>query len=155
MDIVSISALMNLLWYIFTIIFLLYKFTNSFSKIYTVYRIATRVKDGFVWIKNKILRTENTASYQRINTDDIEYNIQQSEEIKEVKVEEPPAIFSEFISNKSYSGNFTEKKKEDFSRSNALIELDLFLPFYKKDYSGIKDEEEIPLVESNYLDANS
>lgn len=147
MDIVSISAFMNILWYIFTIIFVLYKFTQVFNKMYTAYRIINRVKKGFIWLKNKIFKTEQITSYQPINTDDIEYNIQQSEDFKEIKVEEPP-IFSEFINNKS------DKKKENLSRSNTLIELGLFLPFYNKDYKGIQ-EEEIPLVESNYLDANS
>lgn len=157
MDIVSISAVLNLLWYICTIIFVIHKFTSFFSRMYTVYRVVSKVKTGFVWLKNKILGIQPSTSYQPIATDEIDYHIpQQSEDLhrSKVDIEAPSALFSQFINgnNNRYNNIQTQSnvnKENVLSASNALLEFGMFLPFYKK-----RDEEEIPLVESQYMDAH-
>lgn len=144
LDIITISAFMNISWYIFTIIFMLYKFTSFFTKIYQFYKVVKNVKQGFVWLKNKFIKNKNDiSSYPPINSETFEYNIANSQENVTVDiVSDKKQIFSEFVN----SGKTKEKKNG------------LFLPFFIKDYSNFfseKELEEISLVESNYLDANS
>lgn len=158
MDIVSVSAILNLMWYICTIIFFIYKFTNFFSRMYTVYRVVSKVKTGFIWLKNKILGVEQYTSYQPIATDEIDYHIPpQSEDLHQSKVdiEAPSALFSQFINGNGSKYNKTQQiqnknNENEVSTSNALLEIGMFLPFYTKRY----EEEDIPLVESHYLDAS-
>jgi hypothetical protein len=157
MDIVSISAILNLLWYICTIVFFIYKFTNFFSRMHTVYRVVLKVKTGFVWLKNKMFGIRPHTSYHPIATDEIDYHIpSQSEDLQsKVDIEAPSVLFSQFVNRSGSKYNKTQQQKnkndDELSTSNALLEIGMFLPFYTKHEP---EDEEIPLVESHYLDVN-
>lgn len=54
MDIYLFSAIANVAWYCFTILFLLYKFTSFFSYVYNFILFSGRLFTGFKWVGNKI-----------------------------------------------------------------------------------------------------
>ncbi len=151
MDIVSISALMNIIWYIFTMMFVLYKFTTFFNRMKMIYGIGVKAKSGITWLKNKILGTPQTQGYGPINTEEVNYYVQESQPDYAINL---PFAYSEFTNEQNEKERKTEKRKreseESVTESNMLLELGMFLPFYNKKE---KIDEEIPLMESNYLDA--
>jgi hypothetical protein len=54
MDIYLFSAIANVVWYCFTVIFLLYKFTSFFSYVYKFIIFSGRLFTGVSWVSNKI-----------------------------------------------------------------------------------------------------
>jgi hypothetical protein len=145
MDIISFSALLNIIWYITTIIFILHRYTTFFNRVYYVYKIAYKIKDGCVWLKNKIWgHSDPYTSYLPINTDEVNYYVPQSEEVKVTIDQNDSKLFSQFV-NKNDNNN-----KYKGGESNLLLEIDMLLPFAKKEIP-----EEIPLMESHYTDAKS
>jgi len=149
MDIISFSALLNIIWYITTIIFILHRYTTFFNRVYYVYKIAYKIKDGCVWIKKKLWgQSDPYTSYLPINTEEVNYYVPQSEEVQ-VKVENDSKMFSQFVNNVNKNNDNSNKYKG--GESNLLLEIDMLLPFAKKE----NIPEEIPLMESNYIDAKS
>ena len=54
-DIYLINTVINIIWYIFSILFVLYKFTSFFSYIYNFGKFLGRLTQGLFYIKNRIL----------------------------------------------------------------------------------------------------
>jgi hypothetical protein len=146
MDIISFSALLNIIWYISTIIFFLHRYTTFFNRLYYCYKIAYKVKDGCIWLKNKLFGySDPYTSYLPINTDEVNYYVPQSEEVQVTVEQSDSKMFSQFVNNDN------NKNKNVNYESNLLLEIDMLLPFAKKQ----SVVEEIPLMESHYTDAES
>lgn len=155
MDIVSFSAMLNVIWYVVTMMVLLYKFTTIFSRLNTVYRGVVRVKDGIFWLKDKLFKKEDLGSYQPINTDELNYYVPESEEVNtntdtNIPISTESLKYSEFLNQKKLEKQREQQNDAKLSESNVLLELGMFLPFYNKKE---KIDEEIPLMESTYEDA--
>jgi hypothetical protein len=54
MDIYFFSAIVNVIWYIFTILFVLYRFTTFFSWIWDFLKFLVNLVSCFKWLGNKI-----------------------------------------------------------------------------------------------------
>ena len=155
MDIVSFSAMLNVIWYVVTMMVLLYKFTTIFSRLNTVYKGVVKVKDGIFWLKDKLFKKDNLGGYQPINTDELNYYVPESEEVNtdrcEIPIPTESLKYSEFISQKKSEKERQQQSDAKMSESNVLLELGMFLPFYNRKE---KIDEEIPLMESRYVDAD-
>lgn len=67
MDLYLYTAIINTVWYIFTIVFVLYRFTSFFTYTYKFLLFSKRFWDGAVWSKNKIVNYVNQRrGYTRI-----------------------------------------------------------------------------------------
>jgi hypothetical protein len=78
MDIYFLSSILNIVWYIFSILFVLYRFTSFFSYIYGFMKFLGKLLKGLVYIKNQIFqfferrqgqyieRTTNTSIFTRL-----------------------------------------------------------------------------------------
>ena len=62
MDIYLFSAITNIVWYCFTVLFLLYKFTSFFSYIYNFIVFSGRLFNGVKWLGDKVY---NFIMYRR------------------------------------------------------------------------------------------
>jgi hypothetical protein len=70
MDIYFFSTLLNIIWYIFTIIFVLYKFTSFFSYAYNFFRFCGKLFNGVVWLKNQVSDyIQRKRGYIRLSND--------------------------------------------------------------------------------------
>lgn len=56
MDLVLLNTIINIIWYIFSIIFVLYKFTTFFSYVYNILRFCGKLFTCIIYIKDKIIK---------------------------------------------------------------------------------------------------
>jgi hypothetical protein len=70
MDFVIFGTVLNIIWYVFTIIFMLYKFTSFFTWVYNSLKFLSKAKDGIFWIKDKILGLKK--NYLNLSENDLE-----------------------------------------------------------------------------------
>lgn len=56
MDLVVLNTIINIIWYIFSIIFVLYKFTTFFSYVYNILRFCGKLFTCIIYIKDKIVK---------------------------------------------------------------------------------------------------
>lgn len=56
MDLLLLNTIINIIWYIFSIIFVLYRFTTFFSYIYSILKFCGKLWVFLVWCKNKIFK---------------------------------------------------------------------------------------------------
>ena len=54
-DLYFVTSIINIIWYIFSILFVLYRFTSFFSYIYGFLKFSAKFLQGFVYIKDQIL----------------------------------------------------------------------------------------------------
>lgn len=69
MDIYLVTMVLNWLWYIFSILFILYRFTSFFSYIYGFLRFLGKLFEGVIYIKNQSYNYIN-PNYSIVNADD-------------------------------------------------------------------------------------
>jgi hypothetical protein len=80
MDIYFFSAIVNVIWYMFTILFLLYRFTTFFSWIWDFLKFLVNLMSCFKWLGNKISYIYNyyyngyRQPFSEIEHDDLEEN---------------------------------------------------------------------------------
>lgn len=80
MDIYFFSAIINVVWYMFTILFLLYRFTTFFSWIWDFLKFLVNLMSCFKWAGNKISYIYNyyhngyRHPFNEIDYDDLEEN---------------------------------------------------------------------------------
>ena len=53
-DIYLVTSILNLIWYIFSIVFVLYKFTSFFSYIYGCFKFAGKLFEGILYLKDHV-----------------------------------------------------------------------------------------------------
>lgn len=63
MDIYFFQSVLNIFWSIFSIIFVLYRFTSFFSYIYNFFKFFGRITQVVAYIKDKLQFTTNTSQY--------------------------------------------------------------------------------------------
>ncbi len=66
MDLYLFNTIINMIWYMFTILFLLYKFTSFFSYMYNFVRFCGKIWKGVGWIKEQM--SPNTLPPQSPHT---------------------------------------------------------------------------------------
>lgn len=72
MDLYLFNTVINTLWYLFTILFVLYKFTSFFSYVYNFVRFLGKLWSGINWCKNHMVTYINKKSgYYEINNQSI------------------------------------------------------------------------------------
>ncbi len=80
MDIYFFSTIVNVIWYMFTILFLLYRFTTFFSWIWDFLKFLVNLMSCFKWLGNKISYIYNyyyngyRHPFNEIEYDDLEEN---------------------------------------------------------------------------------
>ena len=86
-DIFFIGTIINIIWQIFTILFLLYRFTTFFNVILGFTKFCKRIFEGIIYVKNSIyIYITKRNGYSILNDDEInEANFtQQTSKIKNI-----------------------------------------------------------------------
>lgn len=71
-DFYFVTTVVNMFWQIFTVLFVLYRFTSFFSLIYNFIKFIGKILQSFVYIKNQItLYFRKRSGYSVLNQDEI------------------------------------------------------------------------------------
>lgn len=127
MDIYLFSAIANVVWYCFTILFLLYKFTSFFTYIYNFIIFSGKLFNGFKWIGNKI---HNFIMYRKGYSNKI--NLEESTSL----------LISDDNYNDDYNYNkplFLEKLKNKIWKQKPYVQKEQLYELHVSNFNSIPD----------------
>lgn len=119
MNLYIYNTIINTIWYIFTIVFVLYRFTSFFTYTYNFLLFCGKIWNGAVWTKNKISNyVYQRQGYNRIYDDDVSGDGEEAllYDNNKTDIERPP--HQSFL--KSIKDIFN---KADSTNSSTFIEL--------------------------------
>lgn len=150
-------AIINTIWNIFTLLFLLYKFTSFFSHVYNFTRFCGKLWIGSVWVKDKFVDyIRKKRGYIRIDeeTPDVllpEQNRQYQSPYQKIK-NSINTVYNKFFSKPTLSPTpdipLNESYRESYIRGprpHSSLDRDFFDQIEKKDTPVIRD--------SNYFES--
>lgn len=75
-DIIIVQNIFNIIWYIFTMLFLLYKFTSFFTYIYNFGKFLGKLTQGILYIKNRtsLFLKNRRNEYVNVETNQTTHN---------------------------------------------------------------------------------
>jgi hypothetical protein len=123
-DLYLFNTVINLIWYIFTIIFLLYRFTSFFNYIYNFIRFCSRLFGGINYIYTQIkIYINKKRGYVEINND-IQSHQTQNNMSFTTETQRPTTIRENIIQYWNYGYNMLfGKSNNNNNRTNNMIPL--------------------------------
>ena len=118
---ILISTIMNICWYVLSIIYVLYKYTSVFNHIYNFFKMCGRCINGIFYIKD----------YIRFSRDRV--HIRHTSEEENDQEDDPLLHSREFNSPPSLFSRIKLKVKNFFSRNRAgYVELPVYETSYER-----------------------
>lgn len=140
MDLVLISATLQIVWYIFTSLFLLYKFTSFFQSIYNFGKMIYKIKDSMYWIKTKVIGITKSVKNRYTGNGSI-------------KLSDPESQITEYYSP-SQNGSLAKLYKMEDTQTQIEMQESRFQDsrMYSKFLNSLKEtDDNNVLSESNQM----
>lgn len=133
-DLYLVNTIINAIWYIFTILFLLYRFTSFFSYIYNFVRFCGKIVSGGIYVCDYIYGSITTPRYQY---SDIE------SQSGLLEIQPPPTVYqrTKRYINKTYNKFFGKSSNFVFNNNNGNPQIRNNGNTNIRDFNNIKQME--------------